>query len=290
VIRPAEARDLGAVYELLAARDRAAFGIAEVQLRHLRADWGVPSFVVGEDNWVAESEGAIVGYAALDSAHELVLAATDPHVGDELLHRAEQRARTLGLESIVAIVLPEDEPLRRLALRHGFALDRSIWRMWRPLDGDVPEAALPDDVRLRTYSDADGEAVHALLDLTYAGWDPDHVPRPHADWLSWMTGHDDFDPALWFLAGRGEQLVGAALHWREHQGAGWVKDVVVVESERGRGLGKALLQEGFREYAQRGANRVGLKVDSTNPTGAPQLYSRLGFVTDRIYEIRTRPL
>ena len=27
--------------------------------------------------------------------------------------------------------------------------------------------------------------------------------------------------------------------------------------------------------------QVGLKVDSTNPTGAPRLYERLGFVTDQ---------
>ena len=47
------------------------------------------------------------------------------------------------------------------------------------------------------------------------------------------------------------------------------------------GLGKALLQHGFREYARRGAARVGLKVDATNPTGAPQLYERVGFVTDQ---------
>ena len=53
------------------------------------------------------------------------------------------------------------------------------------------------------------------------------------------------------------------------------------EDERGRGLAKALIHHGFKEYAARGVERVGLKVDSTNPTGAPQLYERLGFVTDQ---------
>jgi mycothiol synthase len=56
---------------------------------------------------------------------------------------------------------------------------------------------------------------------------------------------------------------------------------VVRQSERGRGLGTALLHHAFRAYAERGAKRVGLKVDSTNPTGAPQLYKRLGFVIDQ---------
>jgi len=41
----------------------------------------------------------------------------------------------------------------------------------------------------------------------------------------------------------------------------------------------------FRAYAARGSDRVGLKVDSTNPTGALKLYERLGFVTDQRLEI-----
>jgi ribosomal protein S18 acetylase RimI-like enzyme len=69
-----------------------------------------------------------------------------------------------------------------------------------------------------------------------------------------------------------------------------VKDIVVRESERGRGLAKALLQHAFRAYAERGADRVGLKVDATNPTGARQLYERLGFVTDQRLEIWQKEL
>jgi ribosomal protein S18 acetylase RimI-like enzyme len=123
--------------------------------------------------------------------------------------------------------------------------------------------------------------VHALLDVTYAGWDVDYVELAHDDWLAFMTDHDEFDPQMWFLVERDGELVACALHWKEHQRRGWVKDLVVDERERGRGLGKALLHHGFRAYADRGAGRVGLKVDSTNPTGAPQLYERVGFETDQ---------
>ena len=69
-----------------------------------------------------------------------------------------------------------------------------------------------------------------------------------------------------------------------------MKDIVVAESERGHGIGKALLHHALRVYAARGVRRVGLKVDSSNPTGAVQLYARVGFVTDRRYGIWTRPL
>ena len=56
--------------------------------------------------------------------------------------------------------------------------------------------ALADEIAVRSYAAADAERVHALLDEAYAGWDTDYVRRPHADWLAFMTAHDDFDPLL----------------------------------------------------------------------------------------------
>jgi len=105
-----------------------------------------------------------------------------------------------------------------------------------------------------------------------------------------MTDHGDFDPTMWFLVEREDELVGCALHWREHRSTGWVKDIVVAERERGHGIGKALLHHALCAYGERGVERVGLKVDSSNPTGALELYATLGFVTDRRYGIWTRTL
>jgi mycothiol synthase len=153
--------------------------------------------------------------------------------------------------------------------------------MWRALDGELPAPAWAAGVAVRAYTDADGERVHALLDEAYGAWDTSYVPLAHDEWLAFMTDHDEFDPALWLLAERDGELVACALHWKEQRGRGWVKDIVVRATERGAGLGKALLHEAFRTYANRGAERVGLKVDATNPTGALQLYERVGFVTDR---------
>jgi ribosomal protein S18 acetylase RimI-like enzyme len=100
-----------------------------------------------------------------------------------------------------------------------------------------------------------------------------------------MPGDPEFDPELWFLVERHGELVACALHWMVTHQRGWVKDIAVRENERGNGLGKALLNHACREYAARGATKVGLKVDSTNPTGAPELYERVGFITDQRYGI-----
>jgi mycothiol synthase len=276
-IRATTEDDFEAVFELLDARSRASFGISGQKREFLRQRWDLPS----TDTWVAVENGAVVGYAELDEAQDVVHTAKDPAVGDALIAQVEMRARARGFDHVAVVAVPEDAPLYSAVQRNGYTLDREILRMWRPLNDDLPEAAWPDGVTVRIYTDSDAERVHALLDEQYADWDHSYVARSHEGWLSFMTDHADFDPAMWFLAERDGRLVACALHWKESEGRGWVKDIVVHESERGRGLAKALLHHAFRTYADRGAERVGLKVDSTNPTGAPQLYERLGFVTDQ---------
>jgi ribosomal protein S18 acetylase RimI-like enzyme len=285
-IRDASWEDFDEVFELLDTRSRAAFGISEQKPEFLRQRWELPS----TGKWVAVENGAVVGYAGLDEDQDFVHAAVDPEVGDALLAHVEAKARARGFGHVAATAVPEDKPLYAALQRNGYTLDREILRMWRMLTDSLPAPAWPAGAVVRSYTDADGEPVHALLDEQYAGWDTSYVARSHEGWLSFMTAHDEFDPALWFLVERDGELVACGLHWKESQGRGWVKDIVVRESERGRGIGRALLHHAFGAYAERGADRVGLKVDSTNPTGAAQLYERVGFVTDQRYGIWQRRL
>jgi ribosomal protein S18 acetylase RimI-like enzyme len=278
LIRETRWDDLDDVVDLLAARSRAVSGIFEVQRDHVVQAWELPGYDIG---WVAVGNGGIVGHAALDSTHVVVHAAADPQDGDELLERIEERARERRFGDIALTVVPEDRPLHGLVQRSGFTLEREVLRMWRSLTDPFPDAAWPDDVTVRGYADADGERLHALLDEAYGTWDTGYVARSHDAWLAFMTQHDEFDPELFFLVERDGELLACALLWRETDGRGWLKDLVVREDQRGRGLAKALLSHAFRAYVDRGATTVGLKVDSTNPTGAPQLYERVGFVTDQ---------
>lgn len=273
-IRAATPDDLDGVFDLLAVRSRAAFGVSEADRGELVDAWRV----AGTDRFVAD-DGAIVGYALLDSAEGAGFSGADAHVLDALLDRIEERARERGCEKLT--VIAEDEPVDALVRRAGFESHGEVLRMWRVLNGSLPQPSWPDGVRVRAYEDRDARAVQVLLDDAYSAWDDNYVPRPHDDWLEWMTSHDEFDPLLWFLAERDGDLVGCALHWKEHQRRGWLKDIVVRADNRGTGLGRALLEQGIRAYGERGAERIGLKVDSTNPTGAVELYERAGFEADR---------
>ena len=276
-IRDAGWDDFDAVFELIDARSRAAFGVSGQRPEYLRQRWEQAA----NERWVAVEDGRIAGYATLQEDQELGVAAVDPRVGDALLAHAEAAARARGFAHLAATAVREDVPFWALLERSGFSHNRDVVRMWRMLDGDLPAPVWPDGVSVRSYTDDDGRAVHALLDEAYSGWDSTYVPLSHAGWLTFMTDHAEFDPEMWFLVERDGDLVACALHWAEFQGRGWVKDIVVRESERGHGLAKALLRHGFEVYKARGADRVGLKVDSTNPTGAVQLYEREGFVPDQ---------
>jgi len=278
-IRAATVDDGELVFELLDARSRAAFGRSEVSrplvLGEIRRSV--------EDRFVATDGARLVGYAHVRPGGEIVVATVEAATADALLAAVEERARAKGVKGIEATVVSQDVPFHSLVARAGFVHDRVILRMWRRLDHPVAAPVWPDDVTVRGYRDADAAPVKALLDEAYT-WDAGYVPMSHDAWLGYMTDHDEFDPSMWFVVERGGEVVACALHWKEDRGRGWLKDIAVRAGARGAGIGKSLVRHGLCAYAERGAERVGLKVDAANPTGAVDLYTREGFVADQRYE------
>jgi ribosomal protein S18 acetylase RimI-like enzyme len=276
-VRGATWDEFDGIVELLMRQNRAASGVAAVREEFVRADWELPSFELGRDNWLCGS----AAYAAVSPAGELTLAAPGAGTADALLERAVTRGRERGLSKLKLRPLAGDEVHAALLDRHGFVLQTDVLAMGRALTGSEQQPEWPPGIDVRRFDPADSTAVHALLDQAYGGWDSTYVPLGHGDWLRAMTGDVEFDPTVWWLAERDRTVVGCALWWS----SGWLKDVVVRESERGRGLGAGLIRQGFAEFARRGVRRVGLKVDAGNPTGAPRLYERLGFIVERKEQI-----
>lgn len=276
-VRGATWDDVDRVIDLLVRRDRAASQVAGRRAEFVRADWELPTFQVGADNWLCGANG----YAAVAPTGALTLVADDDATADALLRRAVARASERGLSKLELRPLPGNDVHARLLERHRFALQTDVLAMQRAISTREQGPDWPLGIEVRTFAPGDAAAVHALLDDAYRGWDGNYVPLAHDDWLRAMTGDIEFDPTTWWLAERDGVLVGCALWWQ----SGWLKDVVVRESERGRGLGTALIRQGLAEFARRGVRRAGLKVDAANPTGAARLYERLGFTTDRREQI-----
>lgn len=146
-------------------------------------------------------------------------------------------------------------------------------RMRRPLDGDVPPAAVwPGGARLAALSEVDPRALHAILANAYANGFG--AVAGFAEWWAAVETDDEFDPALVLVAvDPVGSPIGLALCWT----SGFIKDLAVVPAWRGKGIGDALLQAAFAAFRARGLPHVDLKVRAANAP-ALGLYLRAGMI------------
>ena len=262
-IRPATWDDLEPAVELLGARSAPRSDLC-VRLEFVRGEWEFPAFEVGRDNFVAEAGGRVVGYAAVTPLKRSSPRAADPAVEDDLLEHVCGRARERGLAALRVTVISAAIPPRCACVGVIRSLESETLLMWRRLSGGLAEPVWSAGIAVRTFEPGDAQAVHDLLDEAYGAWDRHYVRMAHDDRARWMTGDVEFDPTVWWLAERDGELAGCALHWS----SGWLKDLAVRASERGRGLGAALVQQGLAEFARRGVAAGRPQGRRGNPTGA----------------------
>jgi mycothiol synthase len=236
---------------------------------------------------VGEEDGRVIAYLDLraeEGGEVAVDARVHPRawgrgVADALLEHAEEWARAkrgAGTRVRAYPAEPEAE-LREAAERRGYRPIRHFFTMEIGLDG-APEVRWPEGFTVRSFERADEERVHeAQMDAFADHWD--HHPIPFEVWRTWTIERDDFDPSLWMLAEAGGEIAGISLNSWHRSGDpefGWVNVLGVRPPWRRRGLGEALLRKSFAMWAERGAKKVGLGVDTENPTGALRLYERAG--------------
>jgi len=210
-VRSASWDDFDAVAQALARQCRAGGGGPMERPEFVRAEWQLPSFEVGRDNWIADG-----GYAAVTPAGGLVLTAREERTADGLLRLAVERARERGFASLQLNVLNEDEQHARLVRVNPFELQTDVLTMWRGIGGTQPEARWPA-VHLRANVRAGRRFTGACSTRRGVSWLglPHYVPLSHADWVPLMTGDIEFDPTVWWLAESDGELVGCALWWVE---------------------------------------------------------------------------
>ncbi|MFD7922404.1 mycothiol synthase [Streptomyces sp. NPDC059740] len=240
---------------------------------------------------VHDADGHLVGYAQLDGADPVEAPAAEMLVrpghrgrghgralGRELLNRSSRRLRVWAHGG--------HAPARRLAQSLGLSLFRELRQMRRPLeDLNLAEPDLPEGVTVRTFRP--GEDDKAWLETNAAAFahHPEQGALTQQD-LDDRKAEPWFDPAGFFLAERGGELVG--FHWtKEHadEGLGEVYVVGVRPEAQGGGLGRALTAIGLRHLAARHLPTAMLYVDADN-VPAVTVYERLGFTvheTDLMY-------
>lgn len=226
----------------------------------------------------------LVGYAQLEDTDPVEAPAAELVVHPA--HRGHGHGRALG-----SAMLNESGKRLRVwahgghsAARHlaqvlGLTLFRELRQMRRPLDDlDLPAPKLPEGVTVRTFVPGEDDAAWLAVNAAAFAHHPEQGSLTQRD-LDDRTAEPWFDPAGFFLAFRGEELVG--FHWTKvhaEEGLGEVYVLGVRPGAQGGGLGKALTTIGLRHLAAQALPTAMLYVDADNKA-AVSVYERLGFVT-----------
>ncbi|MGC4986325.1 MULTISPECIES: mycothiol synthase [unclassified Streptomyces] len=226
----------------------------------------------------------LVGYAQLEDTDPVEAPAAELVVHPA--HRGHGHGRALG-----SAMLNESGKRLRVwahgghsAARHlaqvlGLTLFRELRQMRRPLENlGLPEPKLPEGVTVRTFVPGQDDAAWLAVNAAAFAHHPEQGSLTQRD-LDDRTAEPWFDPAGFFLAFRGEELVG--FHWTKvhaEEGLGEVYVLGVRPGAQGGGLGKALTTIGLRHLAAQTLPTAMLYVDADNKA-AVSVYERLGFVT-----------
>lgn len=178
------------------------------------------------------------------------------------------------------------EAAQALADARGFQGARELWQMRRDLAEPLPLATYPADVTVRTFEPGRDDGAWVTLNARAFATHPEQG-RLTLDDLRHRVAEPWFDPAGFFLAERGGELVGS--HWTKVHPAeetgdapiGEVYAVGVDPAAQGLGLGKALTLTGLEHLRDQGLGAVMLYADADN-VAAIHLYQRLGFTTSRV--------
>jgi len=237
----------------------------------------------------------LVGYAQLEDTDPVEAPAAELVVHPS--HRGQGHGRALGS----ALLAASGKRLRvwahggHAAARHlaqvlGLTLFRELRQMRRSLrDLNLPEPVLPADVTVRAFVPGTDDADWLAVNSAAFAHHPEQGSLTQRD-LEARMAEPWFDPAGFFLAFRGGELVG--FHWTKVHAAEQLGEVYVLgvrPGVQGGGLGKALTAIGLRHLAAQGLPAAMLYVDGDNKA-AVSVYERLGFVTyetDLMYRTET---
>ena len=304
VVGVLDASEVRAVSDLVEAATEAdgVRPLSEHVMLHLRYGGDLPVRSV-----LIYQSGDLAAYGHLDVTDQVEGASAEV-----VVHPANRRS---GLGRLLVQTTLDETPDGRLRLwahgghpgasalaeSMGFRMSRSLWQMRRSLHAPLPEVAVPTGVSVRTFQPGLDDEDWVRLNSVAFSEHPEQG-RWTVDDLHRRVSEPWFDPEGFFLAHRGEQLVG--FHWTKvhggdddheadagghaglvgphaHEGHGHdpIGEVYVVgvdPAERGSGLGKALTVLGLRHLRHRGLPSAMLYVDADNDA-AIRLYTKLGF-------------
>jgi mycothiol synthase len=266
--------DAQAVLNFIVACEIAEYGEPDTGQEDLMEQW--TELDLNQDAWLVQApDDQLVGYAAVlgKGARFTFDWYTHPTLAPEglanaLVTQCEARAveklrLARGVEATAEFISSQDNPAtQRVADEFGFRVHKVHFRMRIDLGTPLVAPTWPEGVTLRTaVPDQDDRLIYGFIQAALDR--PGRVAPTFERWREDLMGAHNFDSTLWFLAFRGDELVGAALCFDYPQN-GWVRQLGVADTWRRKGLGSALLQHAFGIFLERGHTAVALGVEADN--------------------------
>jgi ribosomal protein S18 acetylase RimI-like enzyme len=281
-VRAAIDGDRAAVLALGVAEEAAWFGESELSAEEV-GEWideegGMAAGVVAVDG-----DGRVRGFASPGRQEAVLLA--DPAETDALTDVLLPWLR-VQRDGVQLMAFAGDAARVAAFERHGLRHRRSSFLMARPRSAEpMPAPRFPAGVTVAPYrfGEAD-EVVHRLI-FVDAAWAsvPGHVER---DLDAWREKERPWRSL--FLARRDGRPVGWVAGRLLASGRGYISALAVATSERGRGLGRALLLRAVADLQRGGARDVTLGVEAQNER-ALSLYRSVDFVVEREWRVYATP-
>lgn len=281
VRRAAVPTDADTVAELVIAYERSLYGETAYSQGDLEAEWD--QIDLARDSLLLLDGDEVVAYGSLHDRGELWRTDAYVHptrrglgIGTELAIALETLAGSRGARRIQSGIAERDDAGRRLFAALGYAPVRVFREMRIELEAQPERPRWPDGLVADGFDPArDARSFHAAQQEAFADhWE--YRSRDFSEWSSFHLATDRLDASLWGVVRAGDEIAAGAICEANRYGGGWVGVLFTRRQWRGRGVGRALLQDAFRRFWERGERSVGLSVDADGTLGAFQLYEKAG--------------
>jgi mycothiol synthase len=275
--RPLTLDDATAVYEVMAAEQQRVLGRIDIEEADIVGDWARPSYDLAAQSVGVLDGDRLVGYAEVIGAGKGDAAVHPDHhgrgIGTWLAHWMQDRARSQG-DAEIGMPVPAGSPGEALMRDLGYRERWSSWVLVLPEGRELPERPLPEGHTIRVAeSEDDRRAAYEVIEEAFLEWSV-RDKQPYDDWIAQVVGRPGFEPWNLRIVVDPAGVAVAGLHVVLAGDTGYVPKIAVRPDQRGRGLARALLADGFRVAREHGATRSELSTDSR--TGALDLYLGLG--------------
>lgn len=141
-----------------------------------------------------------------------------------------------------------------------------------------------DDLTIRIFERADTDAVVALWLTAFPSYSDTSVP--HRDPRRSIEMKLAVQPELFFVAWRGERLVGTVMAGYDGH-RGWLYSFAVADDARRLGIGRAMMAHAEAALAALGCRKINLQVLQENDE-ACRFYAALGYQVEPLVSFGKR--